>query len=77
MTNLRRGIDQGYYRAEIEVVSVANLYLCLMDHGPEMLAAGKENTNYADLYTQIMKYHLHAIATPAGLQAAETFIQEK
>lgn len=77
MTNLRRGIDQGYYRAEIEVVSVANLYLCLMDHGPEMLAAGKENTNYADLYTQIMKYHLHAIATSAGLQAAETFIQEK
>lgn len=73
--NLESGIELGYYRNDLDLNNTAQLYLCLMDHAPEILASGGTR-NYSELYQQIIRYHLHAIATPKGLAEAELFYNE-
>ena len=73
--NLTLGIEQGFYRADLNLECTANLYLCLMDHGPETLANTDIEQDYSKFCLQIMQYHLHAIATPKGIKEAQDFIQ--
>lgn len=75
LNNLNNGVEQGFYRKNLDLENTANLYLCLMDHGPEILANSSTPQNYHEVYIQIIKYHLHAIATPKGLEEAQDFIQ--
>jgi AcrR family transcriptional regulator len=74
--NLRNGILQGYYRNSIDPETTSRLYLCLMTHGPEHLGNVGEFSDYQELYLNIMRYHLHAIATPKGLKEAQDFLHE-
>jgi TetR/AcrR family transcriptional regulator, cholesterol catabolism regulator len=75
--NLKIGIEQGYYRADLNLNYTANLYLCLMDQGPQILINLDNNTDqdYSKMYIHIVQYHLHAICTPKGLEEAAHFIQ--
>lgn len=73
--NIEAGIEQGLYRKDLEKTSTAYLYLCLMNHGPETLIQMGPNADYAAMYLQIIKYHLHAITTPKGLQEANEFLK--
>lgn len=73
--NLRNGMEQGYYRSELNPEISARLYMCLMNHGPEHLGHMSELTEYSEMYVQIMRYHLHSIATEKGLTEAKEFLQ--
>lgn len=75
MENLQSGMELGYYRKNLDLQNTAQFYLCLMDHGPEMLNEHNKKQSYAELYQEIIRYHLYAIATPKGLKEASDFLQ--
>ncbi len=71
--NLIKGINQGLYRKDIniEMSVLFQLHLCLL---PFEL----NNTSYKtiDVYNEILKYNLHAIATPKGITEFEQLIKK-
>ncbi|MBS3915458.1 MAG: TetR/AcrR family transcriptional regulator [Bacteroidetes bacterium] len=73
--NIKAGIQQGFYRDDLEQNTTAYLYLCLMNHGPETLIQMNKEASYADFYLEIIKYHLNAICTPKGLEVAKDFLK--
>jgi len=64
-TNLKKGIEQGLYRTDlnIELATIFQLHLCLLPFEIE-----NKNYNTVELYQEILKYNLFAIATPKGIE---------
>ncbi|WP_432672036.1 TetR/AcrR family transcriptional regulator [Flavobacterium sp. SM2513] len=66
--NIQKGIDQGYFRSEIDADDYANFYYML-------IFQINENTLYerdaAALELKALEYHLRAMATPAGIKELE------
>jgi len=72
-TNLKKGIEQGLYRSDIniELATIFQLHLCLLPFEIE-----NKNYNTVELYQEILKYNLYAIATPKGIEQFH-LLQEK
>ena len=62
--NIQNGIDQGYFRSDIDTDNYANFYYMLIFHI-------NENTVYesdaAILELKALEYHIRAMATPKGV----------
>lgn len=76
LRNLEAGISQGFYHTDLNPLTSAQLYLCLMNHGTEYLIQSQPDINIGKLYLQVIKYHLHAITTPKGLEEAKDFLND-
>jgi len=67
-SNIQKGINQGYFRSEIDVENYAYFYYML-------LFQISENTVYereaAALELKALEYHIRAMATPKGLEELE------
>lgn len=74
--NLKTGVDQGFYRSDLDIHVCARLYLCLMNYGPEHIGEINQSSDLTKIFQNIMSYHLHSIATPKGLKEAKDFINE-
>lgn len=72
--NLEKGITQGFYRPDIniELVTQFQLHLCLFPF--EM-----QQTEYTtiQMYNEILKYNIYAIATPKGVNELEQLLSQQ
>lgn len=72
-SNLKKGIEQGLYRNDIniELATTFQLHLCLLPFEIE-----NKTYNTVEVYQEILKYNLFAIATPKGIEQFH-LLQEK
>ena len=70
--NLKKGIKQGLYRKDIniELTTAFQLHLCLL---PLEISSTKYNTT--EIYKEVLKYNLYAIATPKGIEHLHQLIK--
>lgn len=66
--NLQKGLEEGHYRKDMNPEIVAKLYLSIIDS--VLHRAGFHHSDYsiADIYQEVITYHLHAIVSEKGLQ---------
>lgn len=70
--NLELGIEKGYYRADVNVDLICNLYLHLIDFISMNETEKFAGSNMGEIIHQIMDYHLHAITSTKGRKYLET-----
>ncbi len=71
--NLKRGMNEGYYRSEIDIEIISKLYVvqsqAIIDENIFPL-----NEHRSDrLIEQLIKYHLHGILSPKGVEHLRSF----
>jgi AcrR family transcriptional regulator len=65
--NLKKGIEQGLFRNDMNRQRVARIYICLIfSMFQNTLFEGEENRDFRDEYIETIKYHLHAVTTEKG-----------
>lgn len=75
--NLKRGIDEGIYRKNINIDVVSYMYVNIIEHFPELI-----NNDYLKKYPmdvilrEIYLFHLHAIVNEKGRQYLRTKINQ-
>ncbi|CAM3251791.1 TetR/AcrR family transcriptional regulator [Aequorivita lipolytica] len=75
-TNLRRGIEQGLYRSNLDIDFIARLYF-LGIHGTKnqnLFPIEKFSTKF--ISEEYLEYHLRGIVTPEGFITLKKFIKE-
>ena len=76
VSNLQRGIEEGYYRNEVPVDFISRLhFLGMMGIKDKNLFSAEEYTEEY-LMENFLEYHLRAICTPKGIKKLEEFISE-
>lgn len=66
--NLRRGQSEGYYRKDLNVEIVANIYAKAVYVLLDEIIASPLKVSREQLIHELHDYHIHAVATPAGLK---------
>ena len=71
--NLKKGIKQGLYRKDIniELTTIFQLHLCLLP-----FELGGTNYPTTEVYKEVLKYNLFAIATPNGIEHLNLLIKK-
>ncbi|AZQ42940.1 TetR/AcrR family transcriptional regulator [Nonlabens ponticola] len=64
--NVERGIEQGFYRDNIDAAFVARMYFVGIQGIKNISIFPAEDFPVNDLYDQYLEYHLRGIVTPAG-----------
>ncbi len=68
LTNLKRGIEEGYYRDNINPLVIANIYMGMVDN---MLNADNpihKALSLDKLHAEIIRYHIKGISNNKGLE---------
>jgi|DEB0MinimDraft_10_1074344.scaffolds.fasta_scaffold01046_5 AcrR family transcriptional regulator len=75
--NLKRGIEEGYYRDDIDVILQARIYVGLAKllAEEEIIAYGKYDKAY--LYKHMMTYHLNGIMNNEGRKAINNYLNKE
>jgi AcrR family transcriptional regulator len=73
--NLRKGIEQGLYRKEIDIDFISRIYFSgiTMIKDIELFPKGKQNMQ--QLQTEYLEYHIRAIATDKGIKELEKMLK--
>lgn len=66
--NLRRGIDRGIYREDLDLELTFDYYKILMDGIYDQKHAFSSNRPVSEVIKNFLVYHFQAISTPLGLQ---------
>lgn len=66
--NLERGIEQGYYRDNLNVEVISKLYLAMIDHVMVGNIVEEQNTTMDQIYSEFFRYHIRGIASKKGLE---------
>lgn len=76
-TNLTQGVEQGYYREDLNIEFVVRMYIGMVNiiMDPEMFP--QMEFPFYKLTQSLMKYHFHAIASDKGMKYLEKLIQDK
>ena len=71
--NIKKGIKQGLYRKDVnaELATILQLHLCFLP-----LENIYNNYNPTQVYQEILRYNLYAIATPKGIELFEQLIKK-
>ncbi len=64
--NLNRGIEEGYYRNDIDVTIIPRLYIGLTDAILESSYFPRDQFKFEEVVSQMLLYHIHGIATQKG-----------
>ncbi len=74
--NLKRGIDLGYYRDDVNIDLTSKFYLNgnigIMNY--ELFPT--DDYDVSELKASFLEYHIRAIATPKGLKILETILEK-
>lgn len=67
-SNLERGIEQGWYRSNINIPIISRLYVYKLDmfFDPEIFPP--KQFNFLEVYLEMMRYHVRGVATPKGIE---------
>lgn len=71
--NIKKGVKQGLYRKDVnaELATIIQLHLCFLP-----LENIHNNYNPTQVYQEILRYNLYAIATPKGIELFEQLIKK-
>jgi TetR/AcrR family transcriptional regulator, cholesterol catabolism regulator len=75
--NLKRGIDQGLYRKEINMYEMSRFYLIGINGIHDLQLFNTLKSNKTNLQSAHLEYHLRAICTTKGIQILESIIKNK
>ena len=70
--NIQKGIEEGYYRKELDIESAVRFYYTLILNINETTALEKDSQA---LELLALEYHTRAIATPKGIEELEKQLQ--
>lgn len=71
--NLERGVQQGYYREEIDLQVMARLRMKQVEWGFDMQEFPMTEFNFMDVQMQLFDHFLHGIVTEKGLKLFEQY----
>ncbi|QYA25093.1 TetR/AcrR family transcriptional regulator [Gramella sp. MT6] len=75
--NISRGIQQGYYRKQINVPFVCRIHFVGMMGVKDKEMFPTEQFTEEDLTGEFLNYHLRAICTPKGIKTLEEYINNE
>ncbi len=75
-TNLERGIKEGLYRDNLDVPIVSRIYIGRVDmlFDPKLFPPGQ--FNIADVYLELIRYHVRGIASEKGIEYLVKKVQD-
>jgi len=73
--NLRKGIEQGLYRKEIDVDFISRIYFSGITMIKDIELFPKGIQNMQQLQTEYLEYHIRAIATTKGIKELEKMLK--
>jgi TetR/AcrR family transcriptional regulator, cholesterol catabolism regulator len=75
LLNLRKGIDEGLYRKDMNVEVIAKIYLSRLEiiHKNDLFTVEELTSNR--LFTELLVYHIRGIATSKGIVILENKIK--
>ena len=65
--NMTKGVEDGWYRSEIDIEITARFYISLSDSFVNQTIEF-ENISYEKIVKEMIDYHLHAISTEKGIE---------
>jgi AcrR family transcriptional regulator len=74
--NLRRGMEQGFYRKDLDLELISKFYLNGNLGLMNLDLFPMEQYNMGDLKAAFLEYHIRAIATEKGLKSLDKLLEE-
>jgi AcrR family transcriptional regulator len=72
--NLRKGIEQGFYRAEMNVDVIAVLYVSVVNSIFNNTAPIQEGVSVSEYYFEAFNYHIRGIANNNGIKLINQYL---
>ncbi|HEX2617933.1 MAG TPA: TetR/AcrR family transcriptional regulator [Flavobacteriales bacterium] len=69
--NMRKGMREGLYRADMNVPLLAKLYVVRFDHAMTMEMGQQTGLGLAEMNWELFRYHIHGIASDKGIKYLE------
>ncbi|MFT3884393.1 MAG: TetR/AcrR family transcriptional regulator [Flavobacteriales bacterium] len=69
--NMRRGVREGLYRADVNVPLIAKLYVVRFDNAMTMEMGRATDLSLAEMNWELFRYHIRGIASDKGLKYLE------
>ncbi|NUM31140.1 MAG: TetR/AcrR family transcriptional regulator [Bacteroidetes bacterium] len=66
--NLQNGIEQGFYRTDINTEILSRIYITMMNLITDHERFGEQEYDFSTIYNEIIKYHFNAICTDKGFK---------
>ena len=67
LENLKKGMNEGYYRKNINPLIIANIYMGMVDNMLNPENPINKHTSIDKMHTEIIRYHIKGIANDKGL----------
>ncbi len=74
--NLRRGIEEGLYRPDINVEIVARMRVAQVDIGFDETIFPRKKFGQLPVQVEMLKFYMHGITTPKGKEVLESYFQQ-
>lgn len=75
LRNLEKGKQQGLYRMAILSPIIARLYVSKLDRIIDSSLFPSHEFQTADVYIESLKYHIHGVATPKGIDFFNQYLE--
>ena len=75
--NVHRGMEEGLYRADLNVDAVADLHLALVEDMVKQAEDGTLARPLAEHFQALFTYHIRGIASPQGLAHLEQKLKDQ
>lgn len=70
--NLNKGINEGLYRADLNMDIVVSIYLTILYNLLSAKMVNTKNYSFKEIYRELFIYHTHGISSPKGLEYLQT-----
>ena len=70
--NLKKGIEEGLYRADLNIDIVVSIYLTILYNILSARLINVKNHSFKEIYRELFNYHTHGISSPKGLEYLQT-----
>ena len=77
LENLKRGINEGYYRENINPLIIANIYIGMVDNMLNPENPLNKHISLDKMHTEIIRYHIKGIANDKGLEYLKEALKNK
>lgn len=67
-SNLEKGKKEGLYRADLNTVVISKIYMAKMDIVFNAEIFPPNETSFADVYLEYMRYHIRGLASEKGIE---------
>lgn len=68
LENLKRGINEGYYRDNLNPLLIANIYIGMMDKIINSENPLAKSITFDEMHKEIIRYHIKGIANKKGIE---------